>query len=1216
MTRGLFRLFDESSRQPSQLAGTTPQSLTDISSETGEQSAVISRADRSLQTELRVDYSDFSNHVFLNSALNYFNITGEKILGEYPYGGSRDEHENFIDSLDGYQRYVLSQWPKRSGHLLFRPTVSSSYVQVDDVGNESGVTKTGLLNPGTGSWSVELWYNSSGALTGSSATSFLAHKDSGDGKTLSLFLSGSSVFFRVVSGALSTEVSAAAHVNTDGYVLAVIDRSTSATGTLLIYTGSISKFPRCVSSSSISFGGSLNIPSSSLYIGSGTLSAKQHVPYSGKIDEVRVWRKALAQADVTSSFNRKLYAQDSLMGMWRFNETGSSGISGLDSITVDSSGHKLNGRIKNYWSGVRGSGSLVYETSDPIMDVNCRETLNYIIQQQESGSDYDRNNHGKITDMFPQALLGKQDNEEGDIASSFLFLMGRYFDQIKLYADHLQYALRVNESEFDQAADAKLDDVARFFGWELPGGFSGANALQYLIGRDVQAGELSNEEIDSKLYDIKIAIWRRLLSNLSHFYKTKGTRESVRSIMNAHGIPPNIFRLKEYGSMTHSSIREERIKSEMSTYSLLMTPGLSVYNAFGDTVNDFTIEQRVMWPVTSSLNVFGSVWEIFTNSFAYDNLLTWTRDSITSQTGTLDVAWGPSVITIPSLPIFDGRWYNISLTKDTSTATLALKIFRYDDGEIVTYSSASDFSVSLTASETIDDTTLLNTNSEVTVDEFRVWRRKLNDTELHDHTLNYRSVGIEDYKRLKDDLLIHWRLDDNDVTGNTLNDFSGHGYNGSLTIVPNTNPFVKHLNKYSYIGSPDFSWSDDKVRVFSGNKLSRDDTPKDSPLISLEMNMTDQLNEDISTMMSSMQQMNDALGHPAGMYRHSYDLLDRMRTEYFRRMTDRLNFRVFIDMLDLFDRSFVSVIRKVIPARAVFFGDEVVVESHMLERPKIEYPGPRGDRIENVAVECSLGISTKIAARQKNFSRPGPSEWLFPTTINSFFNLTTLRPDAIWIGTVSTGSIIDTTGNGNNLAPTGSPQYLYAGPDGTTGISYGWGVGHRADVANLGSGSFIYGALVNIVTDNNSSQLLLGRINATSDPCCIAYIDTNTSPRYPVVLLRDSGAGTVAVNLNTAIDWITTYPREWLVQIQVDRVTVPPVVRARISAGNVLADEKTGSMTGVASLSGTTGQFGFGHSMGAATGGSAFYYGYYITGSQCTGSNALRDLAVRLGYEG
>jgi hypothetical protein len=61
-------------------------------------------------------------------------------------------------------------------------------------------------------------------------------------------------------------------------------------------------------------------------------------------------------------------------------------------------------------------------------------------------------------------------------------------------------------------------------------------------------------------------------------------------------------------------------------------------------------------------------------------------------------------------------------------------------------------------------------------------------------------------------------------------------------------------------------------------------------------------------------------------------------------------------MLDFFDRSFVSVIRKIIPARSVFTGDEVVVESHMLERSKVVYPYSADDKAKSMIIDGTVKI--------------------------------------------------------------------------------------------------------------------------------------------------------------------------------------------------------------------------------------------------------------------
>ena len=127
----------------------------------------------------------------------------------------------------------------------------------------------------------------------------------------------------------------------------------------------------------------------------------------------------------------------------------------------------------------------------------------------------------------------------------------------------------------------------------------------------------------------------------------------------------------------------------------------------------------------------------------------------------------------------------------------------------------------------------------------------------------------------------------------------------------------------------------------------------------LEFNMIDVLNEEIVQMMMSMDHMNEAVGFPANKYRVHYDDLEIIRYNYFKRLQGRLNFTVFADMLDFFDRSFIKMVERLIPSRSYFMGDEFVVESHMLERPKVVYERKR-NQDPDVAIEGRIEIWSRF----------------------------------------------------------------------------------------------------------------------------------------------------------------------------------------------------------------------------------------------------------------
>jgi len=406
----LFDLFRDSLKSKEDLVASEPLTLDAVSEFEEEQDLVLEKISRLEDTEIKVDYSDFSNFVFFNSALDYFNITGEKILNEFPFAGSLSEKERFVTDLDGYQRHVLSTWPKFVGHLRLDPTVSSSFVTIEDIGLESGVSKNGILSPSTGSLTIETWYEPAAILTGTDDFQMLVQKMSGSSASerygYSLFLSGSDVTFMLRSGSIVDSVSTSFVPGEIQYVAAVLDRS-SFTGSIAIITGSLSEFPVVAETSSIQVFDSIDISSAKTYIASGTLelpsSSKTNVWFTGSIGSVSIWKKARSINELSSSFNVKQYAQKHLVGLYRFNEPNSAFEQENNRIAVDSSGMGLNGRISGYYDSLRSSGSLLtHEDPDPILNIATSDVSQFIVEQQSSGSMYDRSNGNKMTDMLPE----------------------------------------------------------------------------------------------------------------------------------------------------------------------------------------------------------------------------------------------------------------------------------------------------------------------------------------------------------------------------------------------------------------------------------------------------------------------------------------------------------------------------------------------------------------------------------------------------------------------------------------------------------------------------------------------------------------------------------------------------------------------------------------------------------------------------------------------
>jgi hypothetical protein len=975
----LFSLFDDRLKTQRDLVASPAQNLESISLNPDEQEYVLKKIRNFEEVRPKVDYTDFANFVFFNSALDYFNITGEKILNEYPYDGSRDRIQSFIDDLDGYQQYVLEVFPRNSGHLRFNPAVSSSYISVEDAGFDPITNRaaTALLSPGTGSMTLEFWCQPPPALTGSNDVMVALQKVSGSGDGYTVFFSGSSVFFRMVSGSFSDQVSAPSVPGQTTFLSCIYDSDESLVS---IVTGSTTEFPVVVSSASSNISERIDLGTSVFTMASGSLSSKVVRPLTGALDDVRVWNYARSLYDTSGSFNVRQYSQSGLVALWLFNETGSIPhveYNAQNTIVRDHSGHRLDARINRYFSAIRASGSLLpYDVPDPVLNYAVPAVQSFISEQQTSGSAYDRENDNLITRMIPDQFIQLEQFRDTDVLEKFLYILGRQFDYIKIRIDQFLYVLRQNYGRYDQTPDALLAEIGRFFGWEFTGNFLSSDANQYIIGRNVLHNLDANREIEKKLYEIKNEFWKRTLINLMHLYKTKGTRESIESLLRVYGVNRNFVRLKEFGLRPNVGITTERIYSDKSVAAIGLGSGSYSGSAYvispSFTSSVGAVEVRVRFPTTTSQGMYptvlsGSIWSMRASTsgsgFAYGfpftfgepyskNLfwLTFEKDSITGYSGSLILSSSEANFRITGAHIFDDKWYNIAFIRNEQSGSMKLSVRSIDRNELDMHVtgvltggvlSSDQYVYSLHVGATG------NMPAQYWAQEVRVHNQSVNEQEIEDHAWNYQSYGsIAD----NDDILLHWRMREN-VTASAggvitqIEDVSSNYRHGTANgLAPSQNPYKKFLNEYNFIASPEFGWTERLVRVLDTSEVKPEDAFTGNKLLALEFNMIDALNEDISQIISSLENFNYAIGLPANRYRESYKDLETMRKNYFKRLQGRLNFRVFADMLDFFDRSFIDMVRRLIPTHSYFIGDQFVVESHMLERPKHQWEYRRQER--------------------------------------------------------------------------------------------------------------------------------------------------------------------------------------------------------------------------------------------------------------------------------
>jgi len=257
------------------------------------------------------------------------------------------------------------------------------------------------------------------------------------------------------------------------------------------------------------------------------------------------------------------------------------------------------------------------------------------------------------------------------------------------------------------------------------------------------------------------------------------------------------------------------------------------------------------------------------------------------------------------------------------------------------------------------------------VNNVRFWSKGLTEEEWKEHVRNYKSFGVENpltnynYVTNKTGSFEKLRLSifekQTTLTASAAGaiqflDFSENLFHASGTGFPATGSAITtDLISYSYI-SPYFDEysTSEKIRVrgFENEEYLANtpwateapvyetppgEVPLDDPRLSIEFSLVDALNRDIVNMFSSLDEMANAIASPELAFSPDYPDLEKLRDVYFNRISEKLNFKSFFEFYRWFDLSISTFIEQLVPRKTRFKGTNFTVESHMLERHKIEY---------------------------------------------------------------------------------------------------------------------------------------------------------------------------------------------------------------------------------------------------------------------------------------
>ena len=275
----------------------------------------------------------------------------------------------------------------------------------------------------------------------------------------------------------------------------------------------------------------------------------------------------------------------------------------------------------------------------------------------------------------------------------------------------------------------------------------------------------------------------------------------------------------------------------------------------------------------------------------------------------------------------------------------------------------------LNAADIVDDAKYTNFQGDVGF--VRFWSKAISENEFREHARDPRSVGTTtpttsfnftntatgSFEKLRLDVSMDQIATGSNASGEiNLIDFSQNsiGFNAK-GFEANKDLFKYEKIFYSSI-APAFDEMENSNKIRARSFISasnyneydvatqapvhvipRDQMPEDDARFSIDFSVANALNEDIVTIFSTLEEIDNAIGNPELLFSQDYPALENLRDMYFNKLIKKVNFKEFLEFFRWFDRSIGDSVENLMPKKTNFLGVNFVIEPHSLERSKLQY---------------------------------------------------------------------------------------------------------------------------------------------------------------------------------------------------------------------------------------------------------------------------------------
>ncbi len=550
-----------------------------------------------------------------------------------------------------------------------------------------------------------------------------------------------------------------------------------------------------------------------------------------------------------------------------------------------------------------------------------------------------------LSELIPDAYF--YDDVENNL-EKYLAVIGRTFDETKLYIDELVNLNTISYGKYHR----------------VPNGlFQTTLAKQY--GIDVISSAL-NEKINSYLRSVnnklpvrkvESVIFNRILNNLVALLKRKGTKEALQSIIRVFGLPTDYMNLNSYEYFGEEQLKSRvdypntRVLNNTNTLGkITFDPSYSGSFAF---TGDFTLEARIcltgsyLQPNSGIIFWYGN--SISGYHLAYkDGRFFFRVNNTTISTTSTSATFFANTLSSSFVNVFGIRNSGTASIKtswvDTTVGT-GTYIVRSSSGYSVDPITLTGTAGALSAF--ICGSTAGTSGFVGYVNEVKGFNVPLSDVDIEEHTRNFESISIANtIGGNSSSLKFHYKLKENKTItdpNNYVIDSSGNSTTGYFSSVfNNKNPYhlielMRKETTYSSFGG----FVDDNIE-FTINDQTTNSKVKNKGVIVLSFSPMEAVNNDIENVLGNFN-LGNLIADPrnflvsASSYKTYPAMVATANTVFRRYAGNRLNFNAYLKAIDKFSpvvQGIIQIADQFVPARTKFISKGVLLEPHILDRPR------------------------------------------------------------------------------------------------------------------------------------------------------------------------------------------------------------------------------------------------------------------------------------------